>query len=267
MGSFLFLGPTGVGKTELTKALAAFLFDDESALVRVDMSEFMEKHSVSRLIGAPPGYVGYEEGGVLTEAVRRRPYQVILFDEVEKAHPDVFNVLLQVLDDGRLTDGQGRTVGFKNTLIILTSNLGADILANQTEGEDSSDVRDQLMAVVRSAFRPEFLNRLDEVLLFHRLFKTQMASIVDIQMTRVGKRLEERGILLNMDEKARAWLAEHGYDAVYGARPLKRVIQRNLENPLAMAVLDGRTGDGAAVEVSAREDGIIINGETIKTAA
>jgi ATP-dependent Clp protease ATP-binding subunit ClpB len=267
MGSFLFLGPTGVGKTELTKALAAFLFDDESAMVRVDMSEFMEKHSVSRLIGAPPGYVGYEEGGVLTEAVRRRPYQVILFDEVEKAHPDVFNVLLQVLDDGRLTDGQGRTVGFKNTLIILTSNLGADILANQTEGEDSSDVRDQLMAVVRSAFRPEFLNRLDEVLLFHRLFKTQMASIVDIQMTRVGKRLEERGILLNMDEKARAWLAEHGYDAVYGARPLKRVIQRNLENPLAMAVLDGRTGDGAAVEVSAGEDGIIINGETIKTAA
>ncbi len=265
MGSFLFLGPTGVGKTELTKALAAFLFDDESSMVRIDMSEYMEKHAVSRLIGAPPGYVGYEEGGALTEAVRRRPYQVVLFDEVEKAHPDVFNVLLQVLDDGRLTDGQGRTVDFKNTLIILTSNLGADVLANQAEGEDSSAVREQVMTLVRGAFRPEFLNRLDEVLLFHRLFKAQMASIVDIQMARVGKRLEDRGILLELDDKARAWLAEHGYDAIYGARPLKRVIQRNLENPLATAVLDGRIGDGAKVDVSAGEDGLIINGETIKT--
>jgi ATP-dependent Clp protease ATP-binding subunit ClpB len=267
MGSFLFLGPTGVGKTELTKALASFLFDDETAMVRVDMSEFMEKHAVARLIGAPPGYVGYEEGGSLTEAVRRRPYQVILFDEVEKAHPDVFNVLLQVLDDGRLTDGQGRTVDFKNTLIILTSNLGAEILANQTEGEDSSAVREQVMSVVRAAFRPEFLNRLDEVLLFHRLFKDQMASIVDIQMARVSERLEARGILLNLDEKARAWLAEHGYDAIYGARPLKRVIQRNLENPLATAVLNGSVSDGATVDVSAGEDGIIVNGEKIKVAA
>ncbi len=267
MGSFLFLGPTGVGKTELTKALAAFLFDDETAMVRIDMSEFMEKHAVARLIGAPPGYVGYEEGGVLTEAVRRRPYQVVLFDEVEKAHPDVFNVLLQVLDDGRLTDGQGRTVDFKNTLIILTSNLGGDILANQAEGEDSSAVRNQVMDVVRAAFRPEFLNRLDEVLLFHRLFKAQMASIVDIQMARVQKRLEERGIALNLDDKARAWLAERGYDPVYGARPLKRVIQRNLENPLAVAVLDGRIGDGAIVDVSAGEAGMIIDGKTVKEAA
>ena len=267
IGSFLFLGPTGVGKTELTKTLAAFLFEDESAMVRIDMSEFMEKHAVARLIGAPPGYVGYEEGGVLTEAVRRRPYQVILFDEVEKAHSDVFNVLLQVLDDGRLTDGQGRTVDFKNTLIILTANLGAEILASQVEGEDSSAVREQVMSAVRTAFRPEFLNRLDEILLFHRLFKAQMASIVDIQMAQVEKRLEERGITLNLDDKAREWLAEHGYDAVYGARPLKRVIQRYLENPLAMAVLEGRVGDGATVEVSAGEDGVIIGGEQIRNAA
>jgi ATP-dependent Clp protease ATP-binding subunit ClpB len=265
IGSFLFLGPTGVGKTELTKALAAFLFDDETAMVRMDMSEYMEKHSVSRLIGAPPGYVGYDEGGALTEAVRRRPYQVILFDEVEKAHPDVFNVLLQVLDDGRLTDGQGRTVDFRNTLIVLTSNLGADILANQGEGEDSSAVRDQVMAIVRGAFRPEFLNRLDEVLLFHRLFRAQMASIVDIQITRVAKRLEERGITLSLDDKARAWLADHGYDPAYGARPLKRVIQRSLENPLALAVLEGSIGDGATVQISAGEDGLIIDGKKAKT--
>ncbi|TAL02014.1 MAG: ATP-dependent chaperone ClpB [Rhodospirillaceae bacterium] len=267
IGSFLFLGPTGVGKTELTKALAAFLFDDETALARIDMSEYMEKHSVARLIGAPPGYVGYEEGGALTEIVRRRPYQVILFDEVEKAHPDVFNVLLQVLDDGRLTDGQGRTVDFRNTLIVLTSNLGAEILANQAEGEDSSAVRDQVMAIVRSAFRPEFLNRLDEILLFHRLFRAQMASIVDIQIVRVAKRLEDRGIGLKLDAKAQAWLAKHGYDPMYGARPLKRVIQRSLENPLAMAVLEGRVGDGSTVNVSAGEDGLVIDGKQVKAAA
>jgi ATP-dependent Clp protease ATP-binding subunit ClpB len=267
IGSFLFLGPTGVGKTELTKALAEFLFDDETAMVRIDMSEYMEKHSVSRLIGAPPGYVGYDEGGALTEAVRRRPYQVILFDEVEKAHPDVFNVLLQVLDDGRLTDGQGRTVDFRNTLIVLTSNLGAEILANQKDGEDSSAVRDQVMTVVRGAFRPEFLNRLDEVLLFHRLFKSQMTHIADIQIQRLAKRLLERGITLQLDDKARAWLAEHGYDPVYGARPLKRVIQRNLENTLAMAVLDGQIPDGATVNISAGEDGLIINGKQHRAAA
>ncbi|MDX2142293.1 MAG: ATP-dependent chaperone ClpB [Rhodospirillaceae bacterium] len=267
IGSFLFLGPTGVGKTELTKAIAEFLFDDDAAMVRIDMSEFMEKHSVSRLIGAPPGYVGYDEGGVLTEAVRRRPYQVILFDEVEKAHPDVFNVLLQVLDDGRLTDGQGRTVDFKNTLIVLTSNLGADVLANQAEGEDSGAVRDHVMAAVRAAFRPEFLNRLDEILLFHRLFRAQMASIVQIQVGRLAKRLEGRGIMITLDDKARAWLAEHGYDPAYGARPLKRVIQRNLENPLATAVLEGKIADGATVKVSAGEGGLIINGQRFKAAA
>ena len=264
MGSFLFLGPTGVGKTELTKALASFLFDDETAMVRIDMSEYMEKHAVSRLIGAPPGYVGYDEGGALTEAVRRRPYQVILFDEVEKAHPDVFNVLLQVLDDGRLTDGQARTVDFRNTLIVLTSNLGGDILANQAEGEDSGAVREQVMAIVRGAFRPEFLNRLDEVLLFHRLFRAQMGSIVDIQIARVAKRLEERGIALHLDDKARLWLAEHGYDPAYGARPLKRVIQRSLENPLALAVLDGRIGTGSQVEITATKDGLVVGGKTVR---
>ena len=267
IGSFLFLGPTGVGKTELTKALAAFLFDDETAMARIDMSEYIEKHSVARLIGAPPGYVGYDEGGALTETVRRRPYQVVLFDEVEKAHPDVFNVLLQVLDDGRLTDGQGRTVDFRNTLIVLTSNLGGEVLANQAEGEDSGAVREQVMAVVRNAFRPEFLNRLDEILLFHRLFKSQMASIVDIQIARVSERLADRGIALGLDEKARTWLAEHGYDPVYGARPLKRVIQRSLENPLALAVLEGRVTDGSSVDVSAGEDGLVINGEKVKAAA
>ncbi len=261
IGSFLFLGPTGVGKTELTKALAAFLFDDEQAMVRIDMSEYMEKHAVARLIGAPPGYVGYEEGGALTEAVRRRPYQVILFDEVEKAHPDVFNVLLQVLDDGRLTDGQGRTVDFKNTLIILTSNLGSEILAGQAEGQDSSAVRDQVMEVVRASFRPEFLNRLDEILLFHRLTRAQMGGIVEIQLKHLERLLADRKIALALDERARHWLADKGYDPVYGARPLKRVIQRELQNPLAGLILAGRIRDGDAVRVSASKLGLLINGE------
>ena len=261
IGSFLFLGPTGVGKTELCKALAEFLFDDETAMVRVDMSEYMEKHSVARLIGAPPGYVGYEEGGALTEAVRRRPYQVILFDEVEKAHPDVFNVLLQVLDDGRLTDGQGRTVDFRNALIVLTSNLGGDILAGQEEGHDSSEVRELVMEVVRSAFRPEFLNRLDEIILFHRLFRAQMDGIVDIQLGRLAKLLADRQITLKLDGKAKAWLAEKGYDPVYGARPLKRTLQRALQNPLAGLILEGRIKDGATVKVSAGQEGLVVDGE------
>jgi ATP-dependent Clp protease ATP-binding subunit ClpB len=264
IGSFLFLGPTGVGKTELTKALAEFLFDDENAMVRIDMSEFMEKHAVSRLIGAPPGYVGYEQGGSLTEAVRRRPYQVILFDEIEKAHPDVFNVLLQVLDDGRLTDGQGRTVDFRNTLIVMTSNLGSEVLANQPEGEDSEAVRDQVMEVVRRAFRPEFLNRLDEILLFHRLQKSQMAGIVEIQLARLRKLLADRKITLELDGKALAWLAEAGYDPVYGARPLKRVIQRRLQNPLASLILEGKVADGQRVEVSADEQGLVIDGKPVE---
>jgi ATP-dependent Clp protease ATP-binding subunit ClpB len=246
-----------VGKTELTKALAAFLFDDETAMVRIDMSEYMEKHSVARLIGAPPGYVGYEEGGALTEAVRRRPYQVILFDEIEKAHPDVFNVLLQVLDDGRLTDGQGRTVDFKNTLIILTSNLGSEILASQPEGQDSSAVREQVMDVVRASFRPEFLNRLDEILLFHRLTRAQMGGIVEIQLKHLERLLADRKITLKLDDKARSWLA----DPVYGARPLKRVIQRELQNPLAGHILAGRIKDGDSVRVSASKLGLLINGE------
>jgi ATP-dependent Clp protease ATP-binding subunit ClpB len=260
IGSFLFLGPTGVGKTELTKALAAFLFDDDSAMVRIDMSEFMEKHSVSRLIGAPPGYVGYEEGGALTEAVRRRPYQVILFDEVEKAHPDVFNVLLQVLDDGRLTDGQGRTVDFRNTLIILTSNLGSEILAAQEDGVDSDAVRDQVLSVVRGAFRPEFLNRLDELLLFHRLARSHMATIVDIQLGHLKAMLEDRKVSLELDSAACNWLADTGYDPVYGARPLKRVIQTHLQNPLATMVLEGTIQDGETVKVSASDDGLTLNG-------
>ncbi|MEO5376014.1 MAG: ATP-dependent chaperone ClpB [Alphaproteobacteria bacterium] len=264
IGSFLFLGPTGVGKTELTRALAAFLFDDEQAMVRIDMSEYMEKHSVARLIGAPPGYVGYEEGGSLTEAVRRRPYQVVLFDEVEKAHPDVFNVLLQVLDDGRLTDGQGRTVDFRNALIVLTSNLGGDILAGQAEGEDSTLVREPVLEIVRSAFRPEFLNRLDEILLFHRLFRPHMAAIVDIQLRRVAARLVERKIVLDLDGAAREWLADRGYDPVYGARPLKRVIQRSLENPLAMAILEGLIDEGTTVRVSANPDGLVIDGRAVE---
>ncbi|MDJ0934877.1 MAG: ATP-dependent chaperone ClpB [Kiloniellales bacterium] len=267
IGSFLFLGPTGVGKTELTKALAAFLFDDEAAMVRLDMSEYMEKHAVSRMIGAPPGYVGYEEGGALTEAVRRRPYQVVLFDEVEKAHPDVFNVLLQVLDDGRLTDGQGRTVDFRNTLIIMTSNLGSEVLANQPEGQDSTEVRGQVMDVVRAAFRPEFLNRLDEILLFHRLTRAQMSGIVEIQLQRLDALLAERKISLELDDKAREWLAESGYDPVYGARPLKRVIQRELQNPLAELILAGKVADGEAVRVSAGEGHLLINGQAVKAEA
>jgi ATP-dependent Clp protease ATP-binding subunit ClpB len=259
IGSFLFLGPTGVGKTELTKALAEFLFDDDSALIRIDMSEYMEKHAVARLIGAPPGYVGYDEGGSLTEAVRRRPYQVILFDEIEKAHPDVFNVLLQVLDDGRLTDGQGRTVNFRNTLIVLTSNLGSDILANQPEGQDSGAVRDQVMEVVRGAFRPEFLNRLDEVLLFHRLTRAHLAGVVDIQLGRLQKLLTERKITLEVDAAARGWLAEAGYDPVYGARPLKRVIQRELQNVLANRILAGEVKDGETVRVAVGAKGLALS--------
>ncbi|CAN5643938.1 ATP-dependent chaperone ClpB [soil metagenome] len=249
LGSFLFLGPTGVGKTELTKALAEFLFDDPSAMVRIDMSEFMEKHNVSRLIGAPPGYVGYEEGGVLTEAVRRRPYQVVLFDEVEKAHGDVFNVLLQVLDDGRLTDGQGRTVDFTNTLIILTSNLGSQYLANQPDGEPVSAVEPQVMEIVRGHFRPEFLNRLDEIILFHRLGQSEMAPIVDLQVARVGKLLADRKVVLDLTEGARNWLGRVGYDPVYGARPLKRAVQRYLQDPLADMILRGDVRDGSTIRV------------------
>ncbi|MBB3066316.1 ATP-dependent chaperone ClpB [Limibacillus halophilus] len=267
IGSFLFLGPTGVGKTELTKALANFLFDDETAMVRLDMSEYMEKHAVSRIIGAPPGYVGYEQGGALTEAVRRRPYQVILFDEIEKAHPDVFNVLLQVLDDGRLTDGQGRTVDFRNTLIVMTSNLGSEILAAQPEGQEAEAVRDQVMEVVRSAFRPEFLNRLDEVLLFHRLQRSQMAGIVDIQLGHLRRLLEDRKMRLELDESARHWLAEAGYDAVYGARPLKRVIQHRLQNPLASLILEGQIGDGQTIKVSVEQDHLVINGRAVAAEA
>jgi ATP-dependent Clp protease ATP-binding subunit ClpB len=249
MGSFLFLGPTGVGKTELVKALAQFLFDDEHALLRVDMSEFMEKHAVARLIGAPPGYVGYEEGGVLTEAVRRRPYQVVLFDEVEKAHGDVFNVLLQVLDDGRLTDGQGRTVDFTNTLIILTSNLGSQYLANLGEDEPVEAVEGQVMEVVRGHFRPEFLNRLDEIILFHRLSASHMGPIVDIQVGRLGKLLEDRKIKVELTDAARAWLGRVGYDPVYGARPLKRAVQKHLQDALADMILSGALPDGSTVHV------------------
>ena len=260
MGSFMFLGPTGVGKTELARALAEFLFDDEHAMIRIDMSEFMEKHSVARLIGAPPGYVGYEEGGVLTEAVRRRPYQVILFDEIEKAHPDVFNVLLQVLDDGRLTDGQGRTVDFRNTLIIMTSNLGSEYLVNQPEGEDLDAVREQVMNVVRAHFRPEFLNRVDEIILFHRLKREHMGRIVDIQMRRLAKLLAERKITLDLDDKAKDWLGQKGYDSAYGARPLKRVIQKYVQDPLAEMVLAGKVHDGETVKITAGKDGLMFNG-------
>jgi len=258
LGSFLFLGPTGVGKTELTKALAEYLFDDDSAMVRIDMSEFMEKHSVARLIGAPPGYVGYDEGGVLTEAVRRRPYQVVLFDEVEKAHPDVFNVLLQVLDDGVLTDGHGRTVDFKQTLIVLTSNLGSQALSQLPEGSDSSAARRDVMDAVRAHFRPEFLNRLDETIIFGRLTRADMDGIVTIQMRRLERRLASRNITLELDEGARKWLADEGYDPVFGARPLKRVIQRSLQDPLAEMILAGDVKDGDTLTVTAGADGLIV---------
>ncbi len=266
IGSFIFLGPTGVGKTELTKALANFLFDDETAMVRLDMSEYMEKHSVARLIGAPPGYVGYEEGGALTEAVRRRPYQVVLFDEIEKAHPDVFNVLLQVLDDGRLTDGQGRTVDFKNTLIVMTSNLGSEFLVMQKEGENSAAVQDEVMGVVRAHFRPEFLNRIDEIVLFHRLRREDMGAIVDIQFVRLAKLLEDRKITLEPDAKARDWLAQRGYDPAYGARPLKRVFQKELQDALAERLLAGEIVDGTRVTVSADANGLLIDGRPAKRA-
>jgi ATP-dependent Clp protease ATP-binding subunit ClpB len=262
MGSFLFLGPTGVGKTELTKALAEFLFDDERAMVRIDMSEFMEKHSVARLIGAPPGYVGYEEGGSLTEAVLPLPSQVILFDEIEKAHPDVFNVLLQVLDDGRLTDGQGHTVDFRNTLIVLTSNLGSEYLANLSEGQTVDAVRGQVMEAVRAAFRPEFLNRLDEILLFRRLSREDMVGIVDIQLAQLQKLLSDRKITLEIDSEAKKWLAAAGYDPVYGARPLKRVIQRELQNPLAEKILAGEIRDGDTVRVTASPLGLLLQPAT-----
>lgn len=267
IGSFLFLGPTGVGKTELTKALAEFLFDDDTAMVRLDMSEYMEKHAVSRMIGAPPGYVGYEEGGALTEAVRRRPYQVVLFDEVEKAHPDVFNVLLQVLDDGRLTDGQGRTVDFCNTVMIMTSNLGAEHLVNLKEGEDVETVRDQVMSAVQGAFRPEFLNRLDETLLFSRLGREVMTGIVDIQLGYLHDLLAERRVTLQVDEKAKKWLADKGYDPAYGARPLKRVIQSELQNKLAERILQGDILDGSMVRVSVKGDGLDFSVQTPKNDA
>jgi ATP-dependent Clp protease ATP-binding subunit ClpB len=257
IGSFMFLGPTGVGKTELTRALAAFLFDDETALIRIDMSEYMEKHSVARLIGAPPGYVGYEEGGALTEAVRRRPYQVILFDEIEKAHADVFNVLLQVLDDGRLTDGHGRTVDFRNTLIVMTSNLGSEYLANLGETDIDEQVRGMVMTAVRAHFRPEFLNRLDDILLFHRLQRGDMAAIVDIQLARLQKLLDERKVSLDIDDSARQWLAEKGYDPTYGARPLKRVIQRQVQDPLADRMLAGEVPDGARVRITGGTDKLL----------
>jgi ATP-dependent Clp protease ATP-binding subunit ClpB len=266
IGSFMFLGPTGVGKTELTKALAEYLFDNENALIRIDMSEYMEKHAVARLIGAPPGYVGYEEGGALTEAVRRRPYQVVLFDEIEKAHPDVFNVLLQVLDDGRLTDGQGHTVDFRNTLIVMTSNLGADFLVNQPEGQDTDAVKDQVMAVVRVAFRPEFLNRVDEIILFHRLKKTEMGRIVDIQIARLQKLLDDRKIVLKLDASARDWLADKGWDPAYGARPLKRVIQKSVQDPLAEMILAGTIKDGEKVTVSGDKLGLKFNGKLAQAA-
>ena len=266
IGSFIFLGPTGVGKTELTKALAEFMFDDENAMVRLDMSEYMEKHSVARLIGAPPGYVGYEEGGALTEAVRRRPYQVVLFDEIEKAHPDVFNILLQVLDDGRLTDGQGHTVDFRNTLIVMTSNIGAEYLVNQPEGQDVEAVRDQVMAMVRASFRPEFLNRVDEIILFHRLQRDQMTRIVDIQMKRLEKLLADRKIVVELDADAKKWLADKGYDPAYGARPLKRVMQKALQDQLAEMILSGRVKDGDRVKVSATRFGLTFNGKVAAAA-
>jgi ATP-dependent Clp protease ATP-binding subunit ClpB len=262
LGSFIFLGPTGVGKTELTKALASFLFDDETAMVRMDMSEYMEKHSVSRLIGAPPGYVGYDEGGALTEAVRRRPYQVVLFDEIEKAHPDVFNVLLQVLDDGRLTDGQGRTVDFKHTLIIMTSNLGSEYLVSLADDEDVDAAREPVMNMVKAAFRPEFLNRVDEIILFHRLRRNEMGAIVAIQIRRLAKLLEDRKITIDLDDSAVKWLGERGYDPAYGARPLKRVMQKELQDPLAEKILGGEIRDGSVIKVSAGSDRLVFRAVT-----
>jgi len=259
----VFLGPTGVGKTELARALANFLFGSDNALIRFDMSEYMEKHSVARLIGAPPGYVGYEEGGALTEAVRRRPYQVVLFDEIEKAHPDVFNVLLQVLDDGRLTDGQGRTVDFRNVLIIMTSNLGSEYLVNLREGEDTKTVEKEVMGVVRGHFRPEFLNRVDEIILFHRLRREDMSEIVDIQLKRLNRLLEDRKIGLSLDAKARQWLADKGYDPIYGARPLKRVIQKWVQDPLAQMLLAGELPDGSTIKLSATQGHLTINGKEV----
>ncbi|MCY4311588.1 MAG: AAA family ATPase, partial [Rhodospirillaceae bacterium] len=264
IGSFLFLGPTGVGKTELTKALAEFLFDDEHAMVRIDMSEYMEKHAVSRLIGAPPGYVGYEEGGALTEAVRRRPYQVVLFDEVEEAPPDVCNVLLQVVDDGRLTDGQGRTVDFRNVVIIMTSNLGSEFLATLGQTDSVETVRSQVMDVVRASFRPEFLNRLDEILLFNRLSREHMTGIVEIQLARLRKLLTDRHIGLELDGRALTWLGNAGYDPAYGARPLKRVIQKSLQNPLATQILEGKVADGATVKVAVKTGGLSITDEEVR---
>jgi len=267
IGSFLFLGPTGVGKTELTKALAEFMFDDDQAMVRIDMSEYMEKHAVARMIGAPPGYVGYDEGGALTEAVRRRPYQVILFDEVEKAHPDVFNVLLQVLDDGRLTDGQGRTVDFRNTLIIMTSNLGSEHLSALDPDDDSAMAEAQVMKSVREHFRPEFINRLDEIILFNRLARTDMGAIVDIQLRHLRALLAERKIELELDDAARDWLADAGFDPVYGARPLKRVIQRELQNALAERILSGDVADGTTVHVHVGPNGLTFGEATAIQAA
>jgi ATP-dependent Clp protease ATP-binding subunit ClpB len=265
LGSFLFLGPTGVGKTELTKSLAQFLFDDDSAMVRMDMSEYMEKHSVARLIGAPPGYVGYDEGGALTEAVRRRPYQVILFDEIEKAHPDVFNVLLQVLDDGRLTDGQGRTVDFKNTLIILTSNIGAEYLVAATDDASFAEARTLVLAELKTKFRPEFLNRLDDTIVFHRLKREQMASIVDVQLARLRTLLADRKITLTLDDAARTWLANRGYDPAYGARPLKRVIQKAVQDPLAEQILSGSLKDGATAALTVHDGALVLNGVVVKS--
>ncbi|HWK86871.1 MAG TPA: ATP-dependent chaperone ClpB [Xanthobacteraceae bacterium] len=267
IGSFMFLGPTGVGKTELTKALASFLFDDDTALLRIDMSEYMEKHSVARLIGAPPGYVGYDEGGALTEAVRRRPYQVILFDEIEKAHPDVFNVLLQVLDEGRLTDGQGRTVDFRNTLLVMTSNIGADLLVGLGENDDVEKVRDQVMSLVRANFRPEFLNRVDEIILFHRLKRAQMGAIVDIQVARLQKLLDERKITIELSKDAREFLANKGYDPAYGARPLKRVIQKELQDPLAGKILAGEIKDGERIKVGLAKGELTFNTAAAKERA
>jgi ATP-dependent Clp protease ATP-binding subunit ClpB len=266
IGSFMFLGPTGVGKTELTKALASYLFDDDTAMIRIDMSEYMEKHSVSRLIGAPPGYVGYEEGGALTEAVRRRPYQVVLFDEIEKAHADVFNILLQVLDDGRLTDGQGRTVDFRNVLIIMTSNLGSEYLVQQRDGEETDAVREDVMYMVRAHFRPEFLNRVDDIILFHRLRREQMGAIVDIQLARLARLLEDRKITLNMSDEARDWLAAKGYDPAYGARPLKRVIQKYVQDPLADLILSGQVMDGEIIPIKAGTLGLSIKGRGVAEA-